>query len=58
MNFKNITGFHLFPCLLSLQLCQHSLYENLLPTFVGPTLTVSDYPKEQNLASYDHMRKT
>ena len=24
---------------------KHSLYENLLPTFVGPTLTVSDLSK-------------
>ena len=27
---------------LSATLSKHSLYENLLPTYVGPTLTVSD----------------
>ena len=30
---------------LSATMSKHSLYENLLPTFVGPTLTVSDLSK-------------
>ena len=30
---------------LSATMSKHSLYENLLPNFVGPTLTVSDLSK-------------